>query len=152
MLHYKIGNILENVRTGTILHSVNTLGVMGAGVAKGIKDLYPKTYRQYQELCSEFDHTKLLGKYYTSTEINPEGSLDIINAFGQRNVGGTKPVSYDAIDSIFRELYSYEEDPIPELHTVKIGAGLGGGNWKVIEQIILEHLPNECNVYVWDFK
>lgn len=42
-----------NTKAQVIAHQVNCLGVMGAGVAKAIRDKYPAAYLQYKRLCSE---------------------------------------------------------------------------------------------------
>ena len=149
MIHYKVGDILQNVTSGVLLHGVNCIGVMGAGVAKGIKELYPSTFQIYKAHCTILKSSALGDVLPTK-----QGDLKILNAFTQETVGGTRAVSYDAIDTVFHTIYCTAEfDPInKDIHTVKIGGGLGGGSWKVIEQIILTHLPSQCNLYVWDFK
>ncbi len=149
MIHYKVGDLLQNVKTGVIMHGTNCLGVMGAGIARGIKDRFPDTFKEYQTHCRLYGETNLGHMLVT-----PGVGLKIINAFTQASTGGRKAMSYDAIDEIFHELYcsGAYDDINKEIHTVKIGAGLGGGNWKVIEQIILTYLPESCNLYVWDFK
>ena len=153
-LNYKVGNILANVTSGVLLHSVNTLGVMGAGVARGIKSRYPDTFNTYAEHCNDqFDASgSALGGTYIFTKEN-QGKLTIINAFGQTAIGrGGRHVSYDALDQIFSDIYSGQLDAVQTIDTVKIGAGLGGGSWPVIEQILLSRIPDGCTVNVWDFK
>ena len=153
-INYKVGNILTNVTTGVLMHSVNTLGVMGAGVARGIKSLYPSTFKTYAEHCNhQFDvsGSALVGTYISTKE--NRGKLTIINAFGQTVIGRAgRFVSYDALDQIFSDIYSGHLDAVQTIDTVKIGAGLGGGSWSVIEQILLSRIPDGCVVNVWDFK
>jgi O-acetyl-ADP-ribose deacetylase (regulator of RNase III) len=122
---------------------------MGAGVARGIRDPYPHVYRIYKSHCTVYSSSALGDVLPTKA-----GDLLILNGFGQESTGGLRAVSYDALDTIFRTIYqSGEYDRVnKEIHTVKIGAGLGGGNWNIVEQIILAHLPEHCNLYVWDFK
>jgi O-acetyl-ADP-ribose deacetylase (regulator of RNase III) len=149
MIQYKVGDILQNIKSGVLLHSVNCQGVMGAGVARGIRDMYPHVYQIYKSHCTILKSSALGDVLPTKA-----GNLLILNGFGQESTGGHRAVSYDAIDTIFNTIYcSGEYDRVnKEIHTVKIGAGLGAGNWKVIEQIILTYLPESCNLYVWDFK
>lgn len=153
-INYKVGNILTNVTSGVLLHSVNTLGVMGAGVARGIKSLYPDTFNTYAAHCNDqFDvsGSALVGTYISTKE--NQGKLTIINAFGQTAIGRDgRFVSYDALDQIFSNIYSGYLDEVQTIDTVKIGAGLGGGSWPVIEQILLSRIPDGCIVNVWDFK
>jgi O-acetyl-ADP-ribose deacetylase (regulator of RNase III) len=153
-INYKVGNILANVTSGVLLHSVNTLGVMGAGVARGIKSRYPDTFNTYAARCNDqFDASgsALVGTYIFTKENH--GKLTIINAFGQTAIGRAgRLVSYDALDQIFSDIYSGPLDVVQTIDTVKIGAGLGGGSWPVIEQILLSRIPDGCIVNVWDFK
>jgi O-acetyl-ADP-ribose deacetylase (regulator of RNase III) len=37
--------------TQTLVNPVNTVGVMGAGLARVFRDRYPELFREYQELC-----------------------------------------------------------------------------------------------------
>lgn len=48
MIEYIKGNIL-NVTEGIIVQQVNCMGVMGAGLAKQIKDKWPNIYNDYKE-------------------------------------------------------------------------------------------------------
>ena len=41
-------------------HQVNCRGVMGAGLAKQVKEKYPEAYEQYKALCDQFG-SSLLG-------------------------------------------------------------------------------------------
>lgn len=151
MIQYKTGDMLINVNSGIILHSVNTLGAMGAGVAKGIRAKYPATYRSYSDRCIPTIHQARLGDILVTSEL--DGTLSIINAFCQSAVGFSgRYVSYDAVDTVFKKIYTQLDIDVSNINTVKFGAGLGGGNWNVIEQIILVHLPAEYTLTVWDFK
>ena len=75
-----------------------------------------------------------------------------------------KYVSYDAIDEAMLNLdyvlTIYSEIPFvgnvnkflsKDISMPKIGAGLGGGNWNVIEAIINHRLSNH-NVTVWELE
>jgi O-acetyl-ADP-ribose deacetylase (regulator of RNase III) len=124
-------------------HGCNAQGVMGSGVAKQVKEKYPKAYEKYMSI---FKQGKLrLGDYHLA--LTGKDDQYILNMITQENYGvtpGKRYVSYDAIDSIFSRLNDFEEIAIP-----KIGAGLGGGDWKVIEAIINSRTPN-TKVYVYE--
>jgi O-acetyl-ADP-ribose deacetylase (regulator of RNase III) len=51
MIEYKTGSIF-NTRCKTIVNTVNTVGVMGAGLALVHKMMFPKMFQQYKEYCS----------------------------------------------------------------------------------------------------
>ena len=130
-----------------IAHGCNAQGVMGAGVAKIIKNKFPQAFNRYKEECDEY-------KRYKRTEwilgnVILEGT--IANCITQEFYGidTDRYVSYDAIDTCMlklRTLIFYKL--IPYIAMPKIGAGLGGGNWEVIEAII-NHRMKDVDVRVY---
>lgn len=119
-----------------ILHGCNSKGVMGSGVARAVKELYPKAFEEYSLWCSKGFR---LGQFLAVDC----GDATIINAVTQQNYGkavtqlGPNPerfVSYDAVAQIMSQInktFSGETIAMPT-----IGAALGGGKWEVISAII----------------
>ena len=141
MIQYRKGDLLS-VQEGIIAHGVNCQGVMGSGVALAIRRKYPEAYLSYieyienfQNLYSdqEFETKSLLGcMQITHTE---NENLFIANCFTQDFYGtDRRHVNYEAVAQSFSELELYTY--LGTLHIPKIGAGLAGGDWKVIEAII----------------
>lgn len=54
MLTYLRSSIFDSPAQ-TLVNTVNTVGVMGKGVAKGFKTRYPAMYKEYREICDEGD-------------------------------------------------------------------------------------------------
>lgn len=52
MIIYKDGDILTST-ADVICHQVNCKGVMGAGLAKQIKQKYPAVFKLYKKRCDE---------------------------------------------------------------------------------------------------
>ncbi len=50
MILYVKGNLLQSPAQ-VLVNTVNTVGVMGKGIALEFKQLFPEMYRQYRELC-----------------------------------------------------------------------------------------------------
>lgn len=132
MIEYKNGDLL-NVTEGIILHGCNGQGVMGAGVAKAIKMKYPEVFTAYKE-----------GSMYLGTVTKEWVGEDLIvmNGVVQKFYGrdGKRYVNYAALCEVFREAVSLADCFSYTLNFPKIGAGLGGGDWGVIEQLI-----NDCD-------
>lgn len=130
------GNLLD-VTSGHIVHGCNAQGVMGSGVAKAIRDKWPDVYRQYRDIYEE--QGLRLGETFPVT-VTP--SLCVWNSITQNLYGrtGGRFVSYDAIEVSFCNINQYlleNQDTLPrEIHIPMIGAGLGGGNWEIIREII----------------
>lgn len=136
-------NILD-VKSGIICHQVNCKGVMGAGLAKQIKDKYPIVYREYLRSPMGLGYCQIVGV---------DDGLDIANLFGQNNYGryGIQ-TSYSALgkalDTLFRDAeYSCVDVHIP----YGIGCGLAGGEWNKVYNMIRD-LDNKYNVNVFIHK
>ena len=69
MITYVRGNIFE-APAQTLVNTVNTVGVMGKGIALTFKSIYPEMFRQYVELCDagELDIGRLF-LYRTSNKL-----------------------------------------------------------------------------------
>jgi O-acetyl-ADP-ribose deacetylase (regulator of RNase III) len=134
-----------------IVHGCNAKGVMGSGVAKVVKDIFPKAYYDY---IKEHEEVGLkLGKVIFSN-VGP-GQM-IANAITQQSCG-KKPiqyVDYDAVRTCFNTIrdlvdFTAENSGIQmTVHYPMIGAGLGGGDWKIISAIIDEELDG-LNHHLW---
>lgn len=138
-----------------IVHGCNAQGVMGSGVAKAIRDKYPKAFTDYEKVCNDYIHKKYpdgSNKILSNLIVSPQPDEKlIVNAITQEYYGRDKKryVSYDAIDTVMKNLFTYcWRNQINHIAMPKIGAGLGGGNWDVIEQIILTHFSETSPIEV----
>ena len=137
---------LMTVERGVIVQGCNAQGVQGSGVAKVIRAKYPDVYQNYK---TDLDFGNLdMGDiswtwYYVGQEEHTK-SLAIASAITQEFYGsdGARYVSYDAIDTAMDTVFE-----IAKLHDLpvsmpKICAGLGGGDWSIIEAIIKSAAKN----------
>lgn len=115
-------------------HQCNTKGVMGAGIAKTIKQLYPDVYKEYKLFCQ--NNKKVLG---TTQLVKSNEGKYIANIFGQDDYRGRGlKTNYKALRKALEELHykmiglNLKTLSIPYL----IGCGLGGGDWEIVDQII----------------
>lgn len=156
MLHYKVGNLLDAPQI-CIAHQVNCQGVMGSGVAKAIKEKYPKVYEHYKGLCDIKTSKELLG---TSLEVYCKiGERTVINLFGQELYGydGSRYTSYvaltTALDGAFRLVASENRnygDPLEIAVPYKMGCDRGGGDWKIVSEILDElSYKYDVDVYIY---
>lgn len=146
MIEYKKGDLLA-VTSGFILHGCNALGVMGSGVAKAIRAKYPNVYESYR---SVYEMGGLQLGYVDWAAAAP--GLFIANCITQENFGrdGKRYVNYSALARCFHEVVTdalEHKQKFPKvdttLHFPKIGAGLGGGDWAIIEQLINDSDPTD---------
>lgn len=148
------GSILS-VEKGVIIHQVNCQGKMNSGVAKALRDKYPQVFKAYREKFPSkpwgdneniFNPADLLGK----VQLVPiKKDLVVVNVFGQLSYGKKgKFTSYDALHSAFEYLYHMFGNDEP-IHIPLIGCGTGGGEWSVVQAIILENLKTFGNINLW---
>jgi O-acetyl-ADP-ribose deacetylase (regulator of RNase III) len=164
MIKYVKGDVVEAFKAGEIdvlVHGVNCQGEMNSGIAKQIREEFPQVFEEYlkfrlNESCdpsNEYrtrNYSLLLGQTQ-SIQIKDKFKF-IVNAFTQNNYGyeGEKYCSYDAIDSAMKTLNKEAKGNVV-IGMPKIGAGLGGGDWKVIEAIINSHFQNR-DVFVYTLE
>jgi O-acetyl-ADP-ribose deacetylase (regulator of RNase III) len=146
-IEYRNGDLFST-KIQTIVHGCNAQGVMGSGVAKIIRDEYPRAYDRYRNEYERESRLKL-GSIITvpcRDHTNPDIARVIINAITQEFYGGDpsrRYVSYDAVSDAMKMVDRlYDVYGITTIAMPKIGAGLGGGDWNVIASIIESELTN----------
>lgn len=130
---------LLGITEGIIAHQVNTLGVMGAGVAKQISTKFPFNYQAYRE--SYYQQELVLGKVILA---QVDYDLYVANIVAQSAIGTHKrQTDYTALATGLQETYKHSKELglIPYLPYM-IGCGLGGGDWSVVSALIDKHCPN----------
>ncbi|AWY10398.1 phosphatase [Acinetobacter phage vB_AbaM_Konradin] len=123
-----------------IAHGCNCFHTMGAGVAGSISKTFPVALEADKK--TEYGDWSKLGDVSIAKTVNG----DIINAYTQFRPGKCpEHVLYDSIRKAFtviNEKYAGKSVGIP-----KIGAGIAGGTWEKIAEIINEVTP-DVNIYV----
>lgn len=132
MINHYYGDLLQ-VTHGFIVHGCNARGVMGAGVAKSIKAKWPFVFDAYIDSLRALEDP--LGSY---SKVGVSKDLFVVNMIAQERY-----VNYAAVALGFRTLFDEIEKSgsILPVHFPLIGAGLGGGDWNIIEQIIQDADP-----------
>jgi O-acetyl-ADP-ribose deacetylase (regulator of RNase III) len=120
-----------------IVHQVNELGVMGAGLALQIKNKYPEVYTKYKAVANK----ECLGKIQM---IKIGENKYICNMFSQRGISRThKTTDYELMELCMSKLSKYsKEKNLTIAIPYKIGCGLAGGDWNTVTKIIEKHIPN----------
>jgi O-acetyl-ADP-ribose deacetylase (regulator of RNase III) len=145
MIVYKQGDILESDEK-IIAHGCNCTGGFGSGFAKAVATRYPSVrdgyLRKHSAVGWKLGEVQLVG-------VGDDSGRYVANCATQQRYG--KPtegpyVSYPAIRQVIASLVkSYPSG----FAMPKIGAGLAGGNWDIISEIINEESGStEVRVYV----
>lgn len=146
-IEYIKGNLFSTTVV-TIVHGCNAQGVMGSGVAKTIREAYPKAYDRYRYQFEERGGLILGSNILVpcGDRVNdPANFKVIVNAITQEYYGrdGSRYVSYDAVARCMSDINRMSEIyGIAEIAMPQIGAGLGGGDWSVIAAIIESELKH----------
>jgi O-acetyl-ADP-ribose deacetylase (regulator of RNase III) len=123
-----------------IIHGCNCFCTMGAGIARAVKDEFPEAF-QADQATEKGDRAKLGTFTHAAVERNGQ-VITVINAYTQFDYQGKGVLAdYGAIRSVFKALKS--EFSGSRFGFPLIGAGLAGGDWAVISEIICEELQGE---------
>lgn len=128
---YIKGDLLESSEH-IVLHGCNNKGGFGSGFAGAVRSKYPECYTTYRAAFEQ-------GKLSMGGIIVHHDALDdryILNAITQPAYGydGKKYVDYEAIKAAM--ILADEITTTGRIAMPKIGAGLGGGDWDIISNII----------------
>jgi len=137
MTSVKWGDILT-VERGIIVHGCNARGVMGSGLARQVKARWPRCFEEYRAhvLLQACGGRPCLGDVvpYVVTD-----ELIIASAITQETYGrepGKVYVNYAAVKTCFSAVALAAKELQLPVHYPMIGAGLGGGDWSLIERQI----------------
>jgi O-acetyl-ADP-ribose deacetylase (regulator of RNase III) len=127
---YVNGNLLD-CSESILIHGTNAQGKFASGVAGQIRTRYPEAYTAYMK--TYVTDGLQLGLIIPAIS----GEKLILNAITQEFYGYNNQtyVNYPALISIFNQLNKiFNKDD--RIAMPMIGAGLGGGDWNRIEEII----------------
>lgn len=143
------------------------IGVMGAGVAKALKDKWPKVYEVYKKMEKESPNG-LKNRLGENCYAKVGNRAYVVNMIGQDGVGrdgDTIPVKYWALQSCMSDIRNFIGLVTPELstpqnepvklviHCCKFGSDLAGGCWDFLLELIREQwLEKGIDVVVYEFE
>lgn len=142
-------NLLASAREGVIAHGCNALGVMGAGFAKQVKQIYPEAFRVYKQWERE------RGLSLGSVSFAQVGErLWIANVVTQARIYGAPGemlADLDAIEAGFGEVGRKARALGLPVEMPLVGCGLAGGKWDQVEPRILKGLGEGVQSRLWLF-
>lgn len=128
-----------------IVHGCNCFCVMGLGIAKTMKETFPEAYQA--DLSTRKGDKSKLGSYTSATVKCQNNPITIVNAYTQFNYRGRGVrVDYEAMRSVFAAIQ--KDFSGLRIGYPLIGAGLAGGDWAVIAEIIEDELEGEDHTLV----
>ena len=155
------GNLLIYPGIEIVAHQCNCLGVWGGGIAKQIKSLYPKMFKDYYNYCKlPSDAHSILGTVQFLH--SDDGKQIYANMFGEYSFcesvapykEGEKPrhTDYDALKECLHWLHMFAI--LNRKKTIgipfKLGCGLAGGNWEeVVYPMVKEEFENDKDITLY---
>lgn len=126
-----------------IVNTVNTVGVMGKGIALSFKKAYPEMYKAYREACE--DNTFHMGKLMLWREID-HWILLFPTKENWRN-----PSKLEYIEQGLKKFVeNYMKMSINSIAFPRLGCGNGGLNWQEVKPLMEMYLkPLPIDVYIY---
>ena len=147
MIQYIIGNLLDN-KAEALVNTVNTVGVMGKGIALQFRNMFPNNFKIYVKAC-ENKKLKIGNLLVTEEETLLTGKKIIINFPTKTN--WRNPSEYSYIDEGLTELVKIiKEKDIKSIAIPPLGAGNGGLDWNKVKLILEKHLADvDCDIFIY---
>lgn len=155
------GDLLQS-NLPLIAHQTNCLGVMGAGIAKVIKNKWSNVYTSYSSFCKRLKYSKenLLGKCQVC--ITEDRPINLVaNLFGEYSFTESvapyenRHTDYDALKEALVYLKAFcKSGNITEIGIpYKLGCGLAGGDWDgVVYPMLQELFADDPTITLYIYK
>ncbi len=146
MITYKTGNLLD-APVQALVNTVNTVGVMGKGIALQFKNTFPENARVYTEAVKE--GKVKLGEVLV-VPVNPIGTVKYIINFptkGHWRYPSKLAWIQSGLEDLKQKLQEYN---IASVALPPLGCGNGGLNWDEVKPVIenaLKDLQTDIIVY-----
>tara|TARA_R110000868_G_scaffold36248_4_gene128781 strand:- start:2919 stop:3383 length:465 start_codon:yes stop_codon:yes gene_type:complete len=144
------GDLIDLAKKGNfdvIAHGCNCFCTMGAGIAPQMANAFGCDTFPLEDVKYNGMHGKLGKIDYKTIDVNGK-ELSVVNAYTQYGLGG-KPFNYDAFEKIIIEMNKVFKGK--HIGLPKIGAGLAGGDWLVIKEMINKGFT-DCNVTIVKYQ
>lgn len=146
MIHLVSGNLLESAAEA-LVNAVNTVGVMGAGIALDFKKRFPENFRLYESACKRGE--VCTGKMFV-VDLGLILPKWIINFPTKRHWRNPSRIEWirDGTEDLRRVI---SEHDIKSIAIPPLGCGLGGLSWNEVHQIIESGLTGiGCEVFLYE--
>jgi O-acetyl-ADP-ribose deacetylase (regulator of RNase III) len=148
MIHFKTGNLFES-KAEALVNTVNTVGVMGKGIALQFKNIFPNNYRVYSNACKNKELT--IGKLLVTEEETLLTGKKIIINFPTKT-SWHLPSEYKYIEAGLVELVKVLKDrSIKSIAIPPLGSGNGGLDWNKVKQLLEKYLADTgCEIIIYE--
>lgn len=148
MITFTQGNLLD-ANVDALVNTVNTVGVMGKGIALMFKERYPSNNRAYVDAYKS--KTLEVGKMFVSATNELDGPRWIINFPTKKH--WRHPSKIEWIDQGLNELVEVVRDKgIRSIALPPLGCGNGGLNWPDVKPLVEKFAEKIPEVEILSFE
>jgi len=147
MIQYKSANLLES-EAEALVNTVNTVGVMGKGIALQFKNQFPHNFKIYAKACKE--KTFGIGQMLVTEENSLLHGKKIIINFPTKT-DWRKPSEYSYIEKGLTALVEViKAKNIKSIAIPPLGAGNGGLEWSQVNALMVQYLADlDCDISIY---
>lgn len=140
---------LEDGEINVLMHITNCQGVMGSGIAKQIKEAFPKVFKSYREA---YDAGEAVLGFVLGVHVSPSKDFrQVLNIHAQEKYGSDKRhLNYGALSRALCKIAEHYKG----IHGIsigvpyKMGCDRAGGDWEIVLEMI-EFFFKDFNVKVY---
>ncbi|MEC2465611.1 macro domain-containing protein, partial [Bacillus cereus] len=138
MIKITKGNLLE-ADAQALVNTVNTVGVMGKGIALQFKQAFPDNFKAYQKACkiNQVQPGKMF-IYKTHLLGSPEYIINFPTKRHWKNKSRIEDIK-SGLSSLRNEIINYN---IKSIALPPLGCGNGGLDWSEVQPLIIKSLED----------
>lgn len=148
MITYTKGNLLD-AHAEALVNAVNTVGVMGKGIALMFKERFPKNMTKYSFACKHGE--VVTGRMFVTETNESSGPKWIINFPTKQH--WRNPSQMEWVEEGLQDLRRFiVENKVKSVAIPALGAGNGGLDWVEVKQKIEAALFDltDVDIYVYE--
>jgi O-acetyl-ADP-ribose deacetylase (regulator of RNase III) len=148
MITFTEGNLLK-ADTEALVNTVNTVGVMGKGIALMFKEAFPENFRAYSAACKK--HEVKVGQIFATERKDLMGGPKWIINFPTKQ-HWRNPSKIEWIKDGLKDLVQFiDEHEIKSIALPPLGSGNGGLDWKIVRPLVEAAMGNlDVQVIVYE--
>jgi O-acetyl-ADP-ribose deacetylase (regulator of RNase III) len=143
MVTYRTGNLLE-AETEALVNTINTVGIMGKGIAFQFREIFPENYKLYRKAVQAKEIK--IGKVFVTQIQTLHGERYIINFPTKTNWKYPSKLEYisQGLDDLKRVI---QQLSIKSIALPPLGCGNGGLDWNIVKHEI-ENRLSDLNIEI----
>lgn len=149
MIEYTHGNLLD-AEAEALVNTVNTVGIMGKGIALQFKQAFPANFKEYEAACRRGEvHVGQMFVHHRNTLHNPR----IIINFPTKEHWKAKSKIRDIEAGLVDLVRVIHDERIKSIALPPLGCGNGGLDWNIVRPRIeaaLQDIPTTVLLYAPD--